>query len=238
MPLDIDTVGETALPGGFRRVSPGPEPLALTRLRALLLEVASGGGTRLGEALEGFRSWRFLALLCGSEWTAGARRSSTAARRLLQRRLRALGTAPISVASAARLPIGSSVHIHGTIRPMLPTRSKGTPKSHIWSRSAMSTHNVRALVEEGHDFFLTDAEARTVCVIVARGYLINDDHLSSGDRVSVFGFTDRVAAPSHHDDSFDRAALAPAVRAGDDLPLLVRRVAPAQAPAQAPAHER
>jgi hypothetical protein len=226
--MQTDAVGEHPLAGGFRRASAGPEPLALARLRALLLEVANGGSARLREALEGFRSWRSLATLCGSEWTAGLRRSSAAARRLLQNRLRALGTAPITIASAERLPVGSCVHVRGTIRPMLPTGSKGSPKSHIWSHSAMSTHNVRATVEEGHDFFLTDEEGRTACVMVARGHLVNAEQLISGDRVSVFGFTDLVAAAAPHAASIDRAAFAPALRAGDDLPLLIRRLDGAQ----------
>jgi hypothetical protein len=214
-------LGELAVEAGFRRVSRGPEPLALARLRALLLEVASGGSERLREGLEGFQSWRSLATLCGTEWTAGTRRSSTAARRLLQRRLRALGAAPISVETAARLPLGASAHVRGTIRPMIPTGSEGDLKSHIWFHSTVNTDNVRFVVEEGHDFFLTDEEGRTACVIVARGHLINDDELLAGDEVSVFGFTDRIAAPRA--DPLDRDASAPTLRAGDDLPLLVRR---------------
>jgi hypothetical protein len=220
-------LGEVAARGGFRRVTRGPEPLALARLRALLLEVATGGSDRLREGLEGFQSWRSLATLCGTEWTAGTRRSSMAARRVLQRRLRALGVAPTSVESASRLPLGSPAHLRGTIRPVRPTGAEGDLKSHIWSHSAMNTDNVRFAVEEGHDFFLTDEEDRTACVIVSRGHLINDDELLSGDPVSVFGFTDRVAAPRA--DPLDRGALVLALRAGDDLPLLVRR---ARSPSQ------
>ena len=62
----------------------------------------------------------------------------------------------------------------------------------------MTSDNVRFDAEEGHDFFLADDEGRqTTRVIVARGHLVNADALEVGDRVSVFGFTDRVArAPS------------------------------------------
>jgi hypothetical protein len=210
-------LGEIPFVGGFRRVSPPPEPLALARLRALLLEITNGGSDRLREGLEGFRSWRGLATLCGTEWTEGTLRTSVAARRLLQRRLRALGTAPVSIESAAALPVGSSAHVRGTIRPML----QGRLNAHIWSHSAMYTDNVRLAVEEGHDFFLTDEAGQTLRVIVTHGHLINDDQLVSGDRVSVFGFTDRVGAPG---TAFERGAFAPALRAGDDLPLLIRRL--------------
>ena len=224
--------GETPFEGGFRRLSPGPEPLALARLRALLLAVASGGSDQLRVGLEGFQSWRSLATLCGTEWTAGTRRGSTAAHRVLRRRLRALGTAPIPVARAAELPPGSSVHVRGTIRPVFPTGpapgTEGGLKSHIWSQRTMNTDNVRGAVEEGHDFFLTDdlePAGKTACVIVARGHLINADELLSGDRVSVFGFTDFVAARgASQADPFDRASREPALRAGDDLPLLIRRL--------------
>jgi hypothetical protein len=232
-------LGETAFEGGFRRVTLGPEPLALARLRELLREVASGGSDQLREGLAGFRSWRSLATLCGTEWTVGARRSSAAARRVLQRRLLALGAAPLSVARAAALPPGSPVHVRGTIRtsrtrrPALPAGpagsvdragSEGGLKSHIWSHSAMNTDNVRAEVEEGHDFFLTDEkDGETACVIVARGHLINADGLEVGDRVSVFGFADRTPI-AWRPDRLDRRAEHPAVRAGDDLPLLIRRL--------------
>ncbi len=217
-------LGETTFEGGFRRVTLGPEPLALARLRELLLEVASGGSDQLREGLAGFRSWRSLATLCGTEWTAGARRSSAGARRVLQRRLRVLGSAPISIARAAELAPGSPVHVRGTIRPLLPVDrgSEGGLKSHIWSHSAMNTDNVRVAVEEGHDFFLTDDEdGETACVIVARGHLINADTLDAGDRVSVFGFADRTPI-AWRPDRLDRRAEHPAVRAGDDLPLLIR----------------
>ena len=108
--------------------------------------------------------------------------------------------------------------------------------SYIWSHSEMSTDNVRLVVEEGHDFFLTDEKgpqtqvraldgAETVCVIAARGHLVNADQLAAGDRVSVFGFIDRVAHP--RPAGLGRSARelsALAVRAGDDSPLLIRRV--------------
>jgi hypothetical protein len=224
-------LGETAFEGGFRRVSEEAPPLALARLRESLLDVASGGSDQLRAALEGFRSWRSLATLCGSEWTAGARRSSTAARRVLQRRLRALGAAPVSVGRAAALPAGSAVHVRGTIRRLRSDDSEGGLKSHIWSHSAMNTDNVRFEVEEGHDFFLIDEkDGQTACVIAARGHLVNDDRLVAGDRVSVFGFTDATTNGLARPDLLERRARLLALRAGDDLPLLVRKLHTEDAP--------
>jgi hypothetical protein len=223
------TLGETALDGGFRRVSKGPEPLALARLRALLLELATSGSETLREGLAGLESWSSLAALCGTEWSAGARRASTAARRVFERRLRALGAAPIPVARAASLPLGSAVHVRGIISPVSPLDpAEGGLKSHIWSHSAMNTDNVRLTLEEGHDFFLTDEEEgsrQTACVIAARGHLINAVALVPGDRVSVFGFTDRDATFAARAARVDRGGAMPALRAGDDVPLLIRRLA-------------
>src|SRR5262245_34116525 len=105
-------LGETLIEGGFRRVSRLPEPTALARMRALLLDVAAGGGAAggaLAEGLAGFEEWRFLAALCEDEWGAVARRDSRAARRVLARRLRMLGTRPITLTAAATLPVGSTV---------------------------------------------------------------------------------------------------------------------------------
>jgi hypothetical protein len=214
--------GETEFEGGFRRVSARPAPLALARLRELLLEIGASGSDALRSGLEGFRSWDSLATLCGTDWTAGARRASMAARRVLERRLRALGAAPVSLARAAELPTGSAVHVRGTIRSLLV---EGGLKSHIWIHGTMTTDNVRFVAEEGHDFFLVDEKGgETACVIAARGHLLNADALVGGDRVSVFGFTDRAARSPSHAPPLDRGARALAVRAGDDLPLLLRRL--------------
>src|SRR3954447_2895107 len=145
-------LGEHPRDGGFRRVSRVPEPLALARMRALVLEVAAGGADMLEDGLAGFQQWRFFATLCGSAWAAGARRDSRAARRLLQRRLRVLGTRPIPLATAVTLPPGSPVHVAGIARAM---PGSGV-ESHIWFVSATSTGSVRVLVEEGRDFLVYD----------------------------------------------------------------------------------
>src|SRR5690242_11594137 len=107
-------LGETLFEGGFRRVAERPPPLALARLRELLLDVATDGADLTRAGLESFPSWRFVATLCGTEWVRGARRSSLAARRVLRRRLRSLGVRPISFEAAAALPVGSPVHLEGT----------------------------------------------------------------------------------------------------------------------------
>jgi hypothetical protein len=242
-PVDV-ALGEFETERGFRRVSRAPEPLALARLRELLLDVASDGSVLLRQGLEGFESWRSLASLCGTEWTAGVRRSSVAARRVLQRRLRVLGAQPIDLTDAAGLPVGSSVHVRGTVvgvapgrRPIDDTQTaapRTTRPAHIsyithigdiWSLSTMNTDNVRLAIEEGHDFFLTDEKGQTACVIATRGVLLNADTLRAGDRISVFGFVDSVVGPRGQTEGPPaRRTPSLALRAGDDLPLLLRRL--------------
>jgi hypothetical protein len=170
--------------------------------------------------MEPFQSWEDLAALLGSEWSDGVLRGSAAARRVLARRLRTLGVAAISVARAAELDPGTQVHLRGSARPVSPSRLNAHI-SHIWSRSAMTADNVRTTVEEGHDFFLVEEGGAAVRVIAARGYLLSADSLDAGDRVSVFGFIDQVPAPPGVES---RAATQLVVRAGDDVPLLVRRL--------------
>src|SRR5215468_5889441 len=133
-------LGETACEeGGFRRVSRVPEPLALARMRTMLLEAAAGGATLLEDGLAAFGEWKFLTTLCESVWSAGARRDSRASRRLLQRRLRTLGTRPVSFITAASLPSGSAVHLRGVVQRL----SSNSPKAYIWSVSTIGTDNVR-----------------------------------------------------------------------------------------------
>jgi hypothetical protein len=212
--------------GGFRRLSRFPEPMALARLRARLLDAASGGAGPVEDGLAGFQSWKFLITLCESAWTAGARRDSAAARRLLQRRLRMLGIRATSFAAAAALPAGAAVHLRGVARAM-PAHGPDPEPSHIWR---VGTSEVGLLVEEGRDFFLTGEAGETACVIAARGHLINADRLADGDAVSVFGFVDRIAdARAQARSVHARGELSLALRSGDALPLLVRRVGPAAA---------
>ena len=165
-------IGEVPLESGngFRRVEPGPPPLALARMRELLLDVASDGAALSRAGLEGFHSWRFVSTLCGTEWARGSRRASLAARRVLRRRLQALGASAIPFAEAAALPMGTLVHLTGVVRALHQRRDS----SHIWSHSAMETHNVRFEVQEGHDFLLVEGSGRTACVIAYKS-----DHITT-----------------------------------------------------------
>jgi hypothetical protein len=224
-------LGETARDGGgFRRISRFPEPLALSRLRAQLLGAALGGDGLLEDGLAGFQSWKFLTTLAESAWTDGVRRDSPAARRLLRRRLRMLGTRAASFPQAAALTAGSAVHVRGVARRM-PAAQSARPDAPIWQVSTMTTALAQLLVEEGQDFFLADDAGATACVIAARGYLINADALIEGETVSVFGFVDRIAdARADSRSAHARGELSLAVRSGDTLPLLVRRVGGPQQP--------
>ena len=92
----------------------------------------------------------------------------------------------------------------------------------------MSSNNVRLLVEEGHDFFLEDAPGQVALVRAAGGYLIGgpDAALDSGAKVEVFGFVDHVidsAAPLAGRNARGEPIVL-ALRAGDALPLIVRKV--------------
>src|SRR5262249_17347670 len=147
---------------------------------------------------------------------AGARRSTAAARRVLRRHLRMLGSHPIGLTAAASLAAGSTVHLRGIARPMPPSRVD----THIWRKSTLETGNLRFLVEEGHDFLLFDRVGGSVCVIAAGGHLINADRLLEGEEVSVFGCIDRIADPRAEERSPNgRGGLALAVRSSADHPL-------------------
>jgi hypothetical protein len=188
-------------------------------MRALLLEVGAGGATSVAESIASLHEWRFLVWLCAGGLTEGARRDSRAARRLLQRRLRLLGSRPVGVAEAVGVPVGSPVHLAGTARILPP----GRPGAHIWRSLETNAGGLRALEEEAHDFFLTDDTGQSVCVIAAGGQLINADQVLDGDRVSVVGYADRVPEPrAPAGAGYARGDLAPILRSGDMMPLVVR----------------
>jgi hypothetical protein len=95
----------------------------------------------------------------------------------------------------------------------------------------MTRHNVRLLVEEGHDFFLTGAQEQVTLVRAAGGYLIGgpEGAIDPGDQVEVFGFVDHVidsAAPLGASRPRGEP-IALVLRAGDELPLIVRRLSQA-----------
>jgi hypothetical protein len=217
--LDLATLGETKVDGGFRRVTVPPQPLALAWLRELLLEAAADSSELSRAGLEGFEAWSFLATLVGTEWARGARRSSPAAVRVLRRRLRALGVRATSFEAAAAAPVGTPVHLQGVIKEATRPLHQSRATSHIWFHSEVNAHNVRLVVEEGCDFLMGDDTGRTACVMAMRGHLVNGARLVAGDRVSVFGMTDLVADAAARGE---RSARVLAVRAGDDGPLVVR----------------
>jgi hypothetical protein len=168
----------------------------------------------------GVARWELLAPLWAGAFAEGARRGGPAARRVLRRRLRALGTHPISISVAEGLPVGSLVCLTG-IATALPPGRRGL----LWANRTREADNVRLLVEEGNDFLLADEAGQTACVIAAGGHLINAAEVAAGQRVSVVGFVDRVAdarAPARSANA--RGELSLAVRSGDHLPLLVRQL--------------
>jgi hypothetical protein len=154
---------------------------------------------------------------------AVALRGGEASRRALQRFLRTLGARRATVGELQAVPRGTPARVVGNVAGPF-----WKPFSHIWTKSEMSRHNVRLLVEEGHDFFLQDAPGQVAVVRAAGGYLIGgpDGAIDGGDQVEVFGFVDHVidsAAPlaGRHPRA---EPIVLALRAGDDLPLIVRKI--------------
>jgi hypothetical protein len=75
---------------------------------------------------------------------------------------------------------------------------------------------------------LLDDAGRTVRVIAAGGLLMDADRLVHRDMVEVFGFVDRVIDPAAAPAGSRRARgepIALALRSGDALPLIVRKIA-------------
>ena len=190
-----------------------PDPGALSRARALLLE--AGVPVPLG-------SWEGLATICDTAWLPVTGRPSPAVARVVRRRLRRLVSAPLTLAGASALPRGTDVvHLRGVCAPLAPARAE----SILWRVDRVRDEDGLWLVEAHHDFALTDAEGRRVLVTTAGGHLVDADVLRSGDEVSVFGFLDEAPdraglARSTH----GRSGLSPALRSGAELPLLVSRV--------------
>ena len=154
---------------------------------------------------------------------AAALRGGEASRRALQRFLRTLGARRATVGELAAAPRGTPARVVGTV-----AGPSWKPFSHIWAKSEMTRHNVRLLVEEGHDFFLDEAPGQVAMVRAAGGYLIGGPEaaIDAGDQVEVFGFVDHVidsAAPLGASRPRGEP-IALALRAGDELPLIVRKV--------------
>lgn len=213
----------TLLPDGFRRTAPRPDPVRWSALRQRLSQAASRQGRAVQEGLALFRSWETAGAVLPTVLPAMALRAGEASRRALQRFLRTLGARRATVGELQAVPRGTPVRVVGKV-----AGPSWKPFSHIWSKSEMSRHNVRLLVEEGHDFFLEDTPGQVAVVRAAGGYLIGgpDGAIDAGDEVEVFGFVDHLI-----DSAAPRAGRHPrgepivlAVCAGDELPLIVRKI--------------
>jgi hypothetical protein len=187
---------------------PLPPAGALARARALVLEA----GVELP-----LPSWDGIAVICDTPWLPVTGRATPAVARVTRRRLRLLAAAPRTVADAAAAPRGELVHVRGQATALADTR-----RAPLWRVATARGEGGPWLVEEGDDFLLTDPEGGRVAVIAAGGHLVSGAVLRSGDEVSVFGFVDE--AP----DAFGlgrgargRGGVAPALRSGSALPLLV-----------------
>jgi hypothetical protein len=211
----------TLLPDGFRRTAPPPDPARWSALRQRLSQAANRQGRAVQDGLALFRSWHEAGAIVPSIFPAAALRGGEASRRALQRFLRTLGARRATVGELDTAPRGSPARVVGMVRG-----PAWKAFSHIWAKGEMTRHNVRLLVEEGHDFFLGQAPEQVAIVRAANGYLIGgpDGTIDIGDQVEVFGFVDHVidsAAPLGASRPRGEP-IALVLRGGDELPLLVR----------------
>jgi len=229
--------GLSLLADGFRRVGPLPGPREAGRLRALLAAAASGPAGASGALQDGLATlgnWENASGIAPL-LPAGAFGRTPAARRILRAALCFLGTRPTPPAALHLVARGAPARVVGKVQ-----RARWKQFSHIWSKGESSGHNVRLLVEEGHDFFLAaplplplalapGQEAPEVLVLAAGGWLAGGlgTALDIGDHVEVLGFVDQVI--EHASRSSPRnprgEPIALALRAGDELPLVVRKIA-------------
>jgi hypothetical protein len=212
---------EVTIPSGFRRTMPVGPAGAASRLRARLLAAAIGQPRAVREGLAAFGDWRTVTALASSGWLAAALRDTAGSRRILYKHLRLLGAKRVSLQGLTTQPTGAAARVSGWA-----VRSSAR-SSHIWIHSEITTDNVRLSFEEGHDFFLADDTAQTVRVIAAGGFLIDGAGLVHRDQVEVFGFVDRVVDPGAPRDGSRRPRgepIALALRSGDALPLIVRKI--------------
>lgn len=194
----------------MKRRRRSPDAGALARARALV----RGAGVELP-----IENWASLATIWGTPWLPVTRHPSPAVARALRRRLAALASAPRTLAAAGAGPQAAEiVHVRGRCAA-LPGRPDAVQ---LWRVETVKDQEGSWLVEEGEDFQLTDAEGARAYVLATGGHLVNAEVLRPGDEVSVFGFLDLVpdraglARPPS-----GRGGLAPGLRAGSELPLLV-----------------
>jgi hypothetical protein len=216
---------QVLFPGGFRRTTPLAGAPAAALLRHRLSQAASGQPRAIREAVAAFWSWEKVRSLAGPLVTLGLLRDNAAARRGLQRFLRTLGSRPLARRSdLAAQPLGTAVRIAGRAVCARTMRRF----SHIWTTSEVTADNVRLLVEEGHDFSLADDGGPWLRIIAAGGYLAAQigETIDEGDLVEAFGFVDRIVDPDAPDGPRrprgEPEALA--LRAGDQLPLILRKI--------------
>ena len=194
-------------------------------LRELLSRAASGQGRAIQDGLAALGSWDNAMTLI-QLLPAGGLGRAAAARRVVQRLLRALGTQLTPATALAAAPRGTLVRVRGRV-----LRSRWKLLSHIWSRGETGGHNVRCLVEEGHDFFLAGSDAAQpdeILVMAAGGCFAGavGTAVDPGDTVEVMGFVDRlVEHASRAGSSKPRGEpMALALRAGDEVPLVLRKI--------------
>jgi hypothetical protein len=193
-----------------------PDAGSLARARAQVLEVLEGG-VELP-----FRDWASLATIWGTGWLPVTRHPSPVAARALRRRLGRLGrlaSAPGTLAAAgAGTRVAELVAVRGRCAA-LPGRPA---TAELWRAAKVRDDAGSWLVEEGWDFQLTDEEGRRAYVLASEAYLVDAEVLRAGDEVAVYGFLDLIpdragiARPAS-----GRGGLAPGLRAGPELPLLV-----------------
>jgi hypothetical protein len=216
------------LADGFRRAGPAAGAGDIGMLRDRLVRAASGQGRAVQDGLAVLGSWENASTIMGLLPAGGLGRSA-GARRALQRVLRALGTQPTPAAALAAAARGTLARVGGRV-----LRSRWKVVSHIWSKGETSGHNVRRLVEEGHDFFLgglgglDPAQQEEILIVAAGGWFSGPvgTAIDVGDTVEVIGFVDRlVEHASRAGSSKPRGEpMALALRAGDDVPLVVRKI--------------
>lgn len=242
IPLETTT---TLFPDGFRRVFRFPDPGTLARARALLLEVASrANGGAAAAALAAFPSWESLATLFDTPWLAPARHFSNASVRIIRRRLRLLGSSPVSLPAGPAVrdsTAGGPVHIRGVcvlasgqvtasysqsaqpVHPVQAISSLGKAAAEVWRVWLRQDFlGDRWVIEEGYDFVLRTPEGAGPLVLARGAHLAGASVLREGDEVSVFGYLDEAPDPTGTARSANgRGGLSLGVRSGVDLPLLV-----------------
>jgi hypothetical protein len=204
---------------------PHPPPGALTRARALLLTLAvEGDAATVTEGAARLEHWQALATICDTDWLPTGRhvgRPSPASLRVARRRLRLLGSAPTpfaDIVAGVRPEGGDPVHLRG-VCARLPGSDA---RDELWRTRTVDDAGGRWLIDEGHDFLLTDPDGAVVQVLAAEGRLLGGPVLRAGEEASVFGFLDHVPdAIGRAPGGRGRGGLMPALRGDPDLPLLV-----------------